>query len=125
MLRIMIEPRTSHRPQQHRRRTHTRCQRLLRQRIFHRLQRRRANLFLLQFKPVPEFFRNSLERMNRLLSDLGANTIAGKYREIDNHKGLVYRMIPARKVYERNGRGESPDSDPIRAWTDPTQTDPS
>ena len=87
MPRIVIERRTPHRPQQHRRRSQTSLHRVRRQRIVGRRQRRSANGFGLKLKLMAEAVGHSLQHENGLFGNFRTNAVARENRKFQKHEG--------------------------------------
>ena len=85
MTRIVIERRTSHRPQQHRRRSQARLNRVGGQWIVRHRQRCSANQFALKLKLMAKALRHGLQDENGLISDFRTNAITGESRKFQKH----------------------------------------
>ena len=89
MIGIVIERRASHCSQQHRGRRQACSNRVGRERIVDRGQGRASDMFALRAKFVTEGIRNCLEYPDCLLGNFGADAVAGKDGEVQEHAELV------------------------------------
>ena len=95
MTGIVIERRTAHRPEQHRRRTQASLDGIVGQRIVHRRERRSANQFLLKLDLMTKAVSYRLQHQHRLLSDFRTNAVARKNSEIQKHEEISLLEIAA------------------------------